>query len=97
MGEENGLSMATERRSRGEEHQSSTIHDPLSPHTQAHAVHTKTNAHTDYVHMYLNVNNFAFHIYTFLMIQTHGFTQMDRFYFCESQNLKDNSIKDGKL
>jgi len=31
------------------------------------------------------------------MIQTHGFTQMDRFYFCESQNLKDNSIKDGKL
>jgi len=67
MGEENGLSMATERRSRGEEHQSSIIHDPLSPHTQAHVVHTKTNAHTDYVHMYLNVNNFAFHIYTFLL------------------------------
>lgn len=69
MGEENGLSMATERRSQGEEHQSSTIRDPLSSHTQAHAVHTKTSTHThnDNVYIHIDVHNFAYCVYTFLL------------------------------
>ncbi len=71
MGEENGLSMATERRSRGEEHQSSTIRDPLSSHTHTSTCgthknkHTHTHTHNVYIH--IDVHNFAYCVYTFLL------------------------------